>query len=65
MIFYPETKGVALEDMDALFGKAATARRVEAEEDGGPEDTERLLQEPEASGLDEGEEPYRDASARV
>ncbi|RBQ94153.1 hypothetical protein VDGD_20326 [Verticillium dahliae] len=61
LIFYPETKGIALEDMDALFGKVETAQGVDGGHQG-PEDTERLLA-PQSPG-DAGE-PYHDASTRV
>ncbi|KAM0566866.1 hypothetical protein ACHAP6_005511 [Verticillium nonalfalfae] len=61
LIFYPETKGIALEDMDALFGKVATAQGVDGGRQG-LEDTERLLA-PQSPG--DAEEPYHDVSTRV
>ncbi|KAH7375446.1 ascus development protein [Plectosphaerella cucumerina] len=62
-IYYPETKGVALEDMDALFGKPVLGQHSESDRDG-PGVTEHLLEEPETPDTP-GDEPYRDASARV
>ncbi|EEY23546.1 ascus development protein [Verticillium alfalfae VaMs.102] len=61
LIFYPETRGIALEDMDALFGKVATAQGVDGGHQG-LEDTERLLA---PQSLSDAEEPYHDVSTRV